>query len=217
MVDNYLTLEDVSLGEFKDRGSKFIAFAVPVKSEEEVKLFLDELKPQHLKARHFCYAYLIGIDKKNFRYNDDGEPSGTAGKPIYGQIQSFDLIDVLIVVVRYFGGTKLGASGLINAYREAAKLALNSAQIVERFLVDRYQLTFKYDKMGFMMNTIKNLGYNIVEKRFENDCMVIVEFRKSAVKESLIKLKSVLLNVSPEYVEEKTKVEFCKIEKLDDA
>lgn len=129
-VDEYLTISKPSEGLFKDRGSKFLAFAYPVSSEDEIKEIQEHLRSEYHDARHHCYAYMLGKDKNVFRANDDGEPSSTAGKPILGQIKSYDLTNILIVVIRYFGGTKLGVSGLINAYKTAAEEALKNAKII---------------------------------------------------------------------------------------
>lgn len=217
MIDQYITIEEPSIGEYKEKGSKFIAYAFPVRSEDDVSQYLEQVKSEHFKARHHCYAYLIGLDRELFRFNDDGEPSGTAGRPIFGQIQSFDLIDILIIVVRYFGGTKLGASGLIHAYKEAAKCALDGARVVEKFLCDIFLMEFQYDQMGNIMNIIKSLDLNITEKKFEKNCQLKIEIRASKVEETMVQLKSTLLNVSPEYIDEKTEVDFCKIIKIEDA
>jgi len=132
MQDQYQTIFESSIGEFKDRGSKFIAYAYPVYTEKDWQKHLEEVKKLHFKARHHCYAYRLGLDGNQFRANDDGEPSGTAGRPILGQIDSFGLTNVFVVVVRYFGGTKLGTSGLINAYRESTATAFRNAQIIEK-------------------------------------------------------------------------------------
>lgn len=214
MVDSFKTIASLCVGEFKDRGSKFHGYAFPLKTEEEVIKKLEFVKSEHFKARHHCYAYKLGLEGTIFRYNDDGEPSGTAGKPIYGQINSHELTDVLIVVVRYFGGTKLGASGLINAYKEGAKDALRNGEIITKYISYDYQLTFDYEHMGSIMNIIKSMELEIVDKVFESDCRVVVEIKKSEEISSLVKLKSTLLNVSPEYIEEETVVSFCKIEKI---
>jgi uncharacterized YigZ family protein len=217
MIDQYITIEEPSIGEYKEKGSKFIAYAFPVRSEDDVSQYLEQVKSEHFKARHHCYAYFIGLDRELFRFNDDGEPSGTAGRPIFGQIQSFDLIDILIIVVRYFGGTKLGASGLIHAYKKAAKCALDGARFVEKFLCDIFLMEFQYDQMGNIMNIIKSLDLNIIEKKFEKNCQLKIEIRASKVEETMVQLKSTLLNVSPEYIDEKTEVDFCKIIKIEDA
>ncbi|MFT7606590.1 MAG: putative YigZ family protein, partial [Saprospiraceae bacterium] len=147
MIDLYKTIVAPSIGEFKDRGSKFIAYAYPVYTEEEWQEHLNTVKKEHFKARHHCFAFRIGLDKNNFRANDDGEPSGTAGRPILGQIDSFELTNVFVVVVRYFGGTKLGVSGLINAYKNATIDAFQQATIIEKTVEDIYKISFHYALM----------------------------------------------------------------------
>lgn len=177
--DTYRTIEKVSEGVFKDKGSKFIALAIPVKTEEQVKEKLDEIRKQYHDARHHCYAYMLGPDKSAQRYNDDGEPSGTAGRPIFGQIQSFDLTNILIVVVRYFGGTKLGVSGLINAYKTATKEALNSADIKELTVKDVYELHYEYPLMNDVMRIIKEDSLEVLEQDFQIRCKLIFQIRKN--------------------------------------
>jgi uncharacterized YigZ family protein len=177
--DTYRTIEKVSEGVFKDKGSKFIALAIPVKTEEKVKEKLDEIKKQYHDARHHCYAYMLGPDKSAHRYNDDGEPSGTAGRPIFGQIQSFDLTNILIVVVRYFGGTKLGVSGLINAYKTATKEALNLADIKELTVKDVYELHYEYPLMNDVMRIIKEDSLEVLEQDFQIRCKLIFQIRKN--------------------------------------
>lgn len=213
MIDEYYTINAPSEGLYKEKGSKFISYAFSVTSEEEVEERLEEVKKLHHKARHHCYAYEIGIEGNRFRANDDGEPSGTAGKPILGQIHSQELRDVLVIVVRYFGGTKLGASGLITAYREAAKEALVLAERKLVIIGDAYQLTFGYDQMGHVMNSIKTIDLDIIDKEFTNNCIVTVNLRLSEQKEVLRRLKAILLEVSLDQIEEETKVPFCSIEK----
>ena len=154
-IDEYYTLSKPSEGIFKDKGSKFIAKAFPVFSETEIKAIQEQLRSEYHDARHHCYAYMLGADKKVFRANDDGEPSSTAGKPILGQIKSFELTNVLIVVIRYFGGTKLGVSGLIHAYKTATEEALKNAEIVKKTLLDYYQLKFDYAAMNDIMRILK--------------------------------------------------------------
>ena len=140
MKDTYNTITAASEGLFTDRGSKFIAYAFPIKSEEEIKEYLEEIKKEHWKARHHCYAWRLGIDGNTYRANDDGEPSGTAGKPILGQLDSFEITDTLVVVVRYFGGTKLGVGGLINAYKSAAIDALQQVEIISKTIDNYYKI-----------------------------------------------------------------------------
>jgi uncharacterized YigZ family protein len=177
--DTYRTIRKTSEGIFKDKGSKFIALAIPATTEEIVKEKIEEVKKQFHDARHHCYAYVLGPDKSAYRYNDDGEPSGTAGRPIYGQIQSFDLTNILIVVVRYFGGTKLGVSGLINAYKTAAKEALSTAAIKELTVKDVYSVHFEYPLMNDVMRVIKEDNLEVMKQDFQMSCEVIFQVRKN--------------------------------------
>ena len=163
---------------FKDRNSKFFGSAFPVLTELDVKNALELLKKKHHAARHFCYAWQIGTKTIRFRANDDGEPSNSAGMPIYGQIQSFGLTNVLIVSVRYFGGTKLGVGGLINAYRTSAKLALEASEIVEKTIDVYYRLYFGYDVMNKVMRIIKEKNLKIINQKLELDCQYTISVRK---------------------------------------
>lgn len=176
--DTYKTLEERCTGLFKEKGSKFITWAVPVKTEEEVKLVLEELRKEYYDARHHCYAYILGPDKSAWRANDDGEPSGTAGKPIHGQLLSFDLTNVLIVVIRYFGGTKLGVSGLINAYKTAARDAIISGKIIELTVNEVYKIEFPYESMNEIMRIIKDESAQIIDNQFINNCIITYTIRK---------------------------------------
>jgi uncharacterized YigZ family protein len=212
LKDAYLTIADASEGEYKEKGSKFLAYAYPIEDESELDLYLSLLHDEHPKARHFCYAYKLGMDQNRYRANDDGEPSGTAGKPILGQILSFELTNVLIVVVRYFGGTKLGASGLIQAYKEAAKEALQAATIIEKFISVTYILTFEYEHMGHVMNVLKETNAEISYKSFEDTCLVHISVRQSMEKQLMHRIKAKLLQKSMEEVHVDTEVDFCKIE-----
>ena len=153
--DTYKTIDNEANGLFKDRGSRFIAKAIPVTSQEEIKTRLAELRKEYHDARHHCYAWVLSPDRQTWRVNDDGEPSGTAGKPILGQINSRELTNILVVVIRYFGGTLLGVSGLINAYRSAASDALGNARVIERHLVERWTLSFPYESMNDVMKVLK--------------------------------------------------------------
>jgi uncharacterized YigZ family protein len=164
---------------FKDKNSKFFGYAYPVTTEDEVKNHLAILKKQHHSARHWCYAYQIGTESIVYRANDDGEPSNSAGQPIYGQIQSFEITNVLIVVVRYFGGVKLGVGGLINAYRSAAQLALENAKIIERTININYVITFEYKNMNKVMRIIKEKQLNIVNQILELNCKIEFSVRKN--------------------------------------
>lgn len=177
--DTYKTITQTSSGLYKEKGSKFIAMAYPVSNEEAVKQILVELKKEHFNARHHCYAYVLGPDKSAWRVNDDGEPSGTAGRPIHGQIQSFDLTNILIVVVRYFGGTKLGVSGLITAYKTAAKDALSQAEIIEKTVNEVYKLEFPYEEMNDVMRIIKEENLQIIDNQYDDACIIIYSIRKS--------------------------------------
>ena len=164
---------------FKEKGSKFFGYAFPVSSEEDVKERLEELRKKHHAARHFCYAYQLGIEKIRFRANDDGEPNNSAGMPIYGQIQSFEVTNILIVSVRYFGGTKLGVGGLITAYKTCAQMALEVSDIVKKTINIEYMLTFNYDLMNSVMRIIKEKNIEIVNQKLEMDCQYIISVRKN--------------------------------------
>lgn len=163
---------------YKEKNSKFYGYGFPVKTENEVKPIIDNLKKKHYAARHWCYAYQIGIEHKVFRANDDGEPNNSAGMPIYGQILSFDVTNILIVVVRYFGGTKLGVGGLINAYKSAAEMTLKESVIVERTINTNYRIKFDYKNMDKVMRIIKELKLNIISQKLEMDCEIEISVRK---------------------------------------
>lgn len=177
--DTYRTIKGPSEGLYKEKGSKFLAFAYPVRSIEEVKSHLDKLRKDYFDARHHCYAYILGATKEAWRANDDGEPSGTGGRPIYGQLLSADLTDTLIVVVRYFGGILLGASGLANAYKVAARDAIEHSEIIEKTIDIRYRLHFEYALMNDVMRIIKEFGLTPQNQDFNLDCRLDVEVRQS--------------------------------------
>lgn len=179
MEDTYRTITGSSEGLYKEKGSKFLAFAYHVENEEEVKARLGELRKKYYDARHHCYAYALGPKKSAFRMNDDSEPSGTGGKPIYGQLLSLDVTDTLVVVVRYFGGVLLGTSGLTNAYKTAAREALEAATIEERTVDDRYKVGFKYEQMNDVMRIVKDFGLTLTKQRFEMECEVEFSVRQS--------------------------------------
>ena len=166
MISRYRTLKGLSEGLYKEKGSKFIGYAIPCYSEEEAKILLEEWRKQHHQARHLCYAYRFGADMKVYRANDDGEPSNSAGAPILGQIKSYELTNVLIGVVRYYGGTKLGVGGLITAYKTAAQEAIEAGTIVERELMDYIEISFDYQDMPEVMNLIKRMSLDVVSKEF---------------------------------------------------
>lgn len=176
--DTYRTITKTSEGLFKDRGSKFIAKAFPVKTEDDVKECLANLRKEYYDARHHCYAYQLGFDKSAFRINDDGEPSGTAGRPIFGQLQSFDLTNTLVVVIRYFGGTKLGVSGLINAYKTAAKEALETTNIITKTVNEMYEVHFQYPDMNDVMKILKDHSLTPFDQKFEMECKLKFLIRK---------------------------------------
>lgn len=186
-IDEYLTIKKPSEGFFKDRGSKFLAFAYPVSSEEEIKEIQEKLRSDYHDARHHCYAYMLGLKKEVFRANDDGEPSSTAGKPILGQIRSFDLTNIVIIVIRYFGGTKLGVSGLINAYKTAAEEALKNAKIIKKTLHDIYELKFEYPVMNDIMRIMKEEKIEPIEQKFELSCKIRLSLRKADIDKILSK------------------------------
>ena len=163
---------------FKDKNSKFFGYAFPVANTDDVKNHIEILKKQHHSARHWCYAYQLGTEKITYRANDDGEPSNSAGQPIYGQIQSFDVTNILIVVVRYFGGVKLGVGGLINAYRTSAQLALENAAIIEKTINTEYLITFDYKNMNKVMRIIKEKQIKIVNQKLELNCQIHIFVRK---------------------------------------
>lgn len=171
----YRTIKKQSEGLYKEKGSKFIAYAVPCYTEEEAKEYIEQWRKEHFQARHVCWAYRFGLDKKQYRANDDGEPSNSAGAPILGQIQSFDLSNVLIGVVRYFGGVKLGVGGLIHAYREAAADALNNATIIEVEVFHHVRLQFSYEAMPNVMNWLKRMDLEYSNQQFELDCQLDVK------------------------------------------
>jgi uncharacterized YigZ family protein len=177
--DSYKTIVKPVEGFFRDRGSKFLAYAYPIQNEEDTKMYLSELREIHPKAVHHCYAYRLGLDRTQYRANDDGEPSGSAGKPILNTIYSHDLTNVLVVVVRYFGGTLLGVPGLINAYKVATDDALKQAQIIIRHVCDVYTLTYPYEQMNEVMKVIKTFELIPQNQQFDNECCLQIEIRKT--------------------------------------
>ena len=176
--DTYLTIKEPAEGIFKDKGSKFLAFAYPVLSENDVKKQLDILRKDHHSARHHCWAYRLGKDGELWRANDDGEPSNSAGKPILGQIVSKNLSNVAVIVVRYFGGTLLGVGGLIQAYKEAAAAALDNATIIEAYLESEYSISFPFSIMNDVMKILKEKSVTILTQNYETNCSVIFKIRK---------------------------------------
>jgi uncharacterized YigZ family protein len=171
-LNSYKTISGTGEAQYRVLGSRHLAFVWHVKTEAEIKEKIDALWKEHHNATHVCYAWRLGWDKKLYRINDDGEPSGTAGKPIFGQIQSYDLTNVLIAVVRYFGGTKLGTGGLIDAYKTASKEAIEAAVIIEKPVMDHYKLEFGYDQMPVVMKTLKDLDMEKLDATFESACSI---------------------------------------------
>ncbi len=200
--DTYNTIENaVENILFKEKNSKFIGYAYPITSENEVKTHIENLKKEHFSARHWCYAYQIGTETLRFRANDDGEPSNSAGMPIYGQIQSFEITNVLLVVVRYFGGVKLGVGGLISAYKTTAQLTLEEADIVERTIDKRFKITFDYKNMNKVMRIIKEKNLDIVNQKMELNCEIEIATRKKNAQQTF-DIFSTLFEIEIEEIEE---------------
>lgn len=191
MNDTYQTIKDKSEGQTTEKRSKFLAFAHPVESPEEIKPLVDECRKVFYDARHVCWAYIIGPEGEQFRANDDGEPSGTAGKPILGQIKSHGLTNVVIIVVRYFGGIKLGTSRLIAAYREAASDALENATIITKTVNEELSFSYEYPMMNSVMKIIKDLEPQIISQSYDNDCLMTLQIRKSLLSQLKQKLQKV--------------------------
>ncbi|MEK6451186.1 MULTISPECIES: IMPACT family protein [unclassified Myroides] len=185
-IDSYKTIsrptEEVL---YKEKNSKFFGYAFPIQKEEEVKEILEGIKKVHYNARHWCYAFQLGAEQIYYRANDDGEPSNTAGAPIYGQIQSFEVTDVLIVVVRYFGGVKLGVGGLITAYRATAQMAMEEADIIEKTIDKKFKVRFEYKDMNNVMRVIKEKNLNILDQTMEMSCEIELSIRKSEYPQAL--------------------------------
>lgn len=176
--DTYKTIKERAEGLYKEKGSRFIAIAFPVETEEEIKDIIVSVKKKYHDARHHCYAYILGPYKDAYRLNDDGEPSGTGGRPIHGQLLSQDLTNTLVVVIRYFGGVKLGVSGLMNAYKIAAKDALDHATIIEKTIDDTFCIHFDFNEMNDVMKILKDNSIKIIEQSFDNNCIIRFSVRK---------------------------------------
>ena len=189
--DIYKTIDEPSEGIFRDKGSKFIAYAFPFKDENKVKEIIAELKSMHPKARHHCWAYRLTPDRTVFRVNDDGEPSGTAGRPILNVLLSMDVTNIMVVVVRYFGGTLLGVPGLINAYKSATQEALQIAEIVEKTVNDVYEVTFDYIQMNDVMRIIKETEVIVLSQDFDTKCKITFEIRKLQVNEVIGRMEKI--------------------------
>lgn len=197
--DEYLCIQKPSEGFFKAKGSKFIAYAFPVFNKADIKTALTKVREIHPKARHHCYAWKLGLDENNYRANDDGEPSGSAGRPIFGQIRSKKLSNVLVIVVRYFGGTLLGVPGLIEAYKKSTADALEQANIITRQVKQQFVISFTYAQMNAVMSAIKKLNLTILQKTFEENCEINIEIRK---------------NLANNFTAQFSKIEGVKIEPL---
>ena len=196
MSDIFYTIESTSEAIYREKMSRFLAFAVPVKSADEARQVIKDYQNKFHDARHLCWAYMIGPQRLEFQLNDNGEPSGTAGKPILGQINSFNLTDIVIIVVRYFGGIKLGTSGLIVAYREAAKMAIEEASIVECHDMAQISFTFPYMSMNDVMKIGKSGDVRIVEQQFDNSCSMTIEMRLDffdSIRQRLLSIDGVTL------------------------
>jgi uncharacterized YigZ family protein len=189
--DTFKTIRTPAEGIFKDRGSKFLAYAYPIEQENEVKPLVENLKKEHFKAVHHCFAYRLGLDRSNFRVNDDGEPSGTAGKPIFNTLLSQEITNILVVVVRYFGGTLLGVPGLINAYKSATIEALAVADIIEKTVNDVYNVSFEFVQMNDVMKVVKEFSLKIRNQTYNNQCTMELEFRKTLTNQVIGKFEKI--------------------------
>ena len=198
--DTYKTIALPSQGIYKEKGSRFVSYAFPVFYQEEIKPILDKIRKEHHEARHHCFAYMLGQERVTWRVNDDGEPSGTAGRPILGQINSYELTNIIIIVSRYFGGTLLGVSGLINAYRSASKDSLLNAELTEKTVNEYYEVSFPYIYMNDVMRIFKEENIGLSEQSFEMECRILINFRVS-VKEKVTKRLERIDGLKYRYIE----------------
>jgi uncharacterized YigZ family protein len=189
--DTYLTINKPAEAIFRDRGSKFLGYAYPIRTETDIKEIVARLKSEHPKANHHCWAMRLNPDRSVFRVNDDGEPSGTAGRPILNVLLSKNITNILVVVVRYFGGTLLGVPGLINAYKTATEMALAEAKIIEQTVNDVYTISFDYLQMNEVMKVIKDDQPTVLQQNFDNDCSITLAIRKMQVNQVMGKLESI--------------------------
>lgn len=197
MDDSYKTIAAIAEGTYSEKRSKFLAFALPVETVDEVKRYVAEYQKRYYDARHACYAYMLGAERTDFRANDNGEPSGTAGKPILGQINSYGLTNILIIVVRYFGGIKLGTSGLIVAYRQAAIEALENATIIEKTVDEDITFSFEFPMMNSVMKIVKDINPQIISQGYDTDCTMTLRIRRGMMpqlRERLSKVESLHFN-----------------------
>ncbi len=204
MRDTYFTLLADCSGEYKEKGSKFFGFGFNIMDEADFQTKLDVLRKQHAKARHFCYAWRLGTEGENFRANDDGEPNGTAGKPILNQIIAANLTYTAVVVVRYFGGILLGTGGLIVAYRESAAMALSEANLIQKVVTQKIDIKCSYTEMPSVLSAFKKLDISVLKQIFESDCIWQIEIPMNSVQEKLLKLKAEIFKVDTQYAAEKT-------------
>ncbi|MEO6150330.1 MAG: YigZ family protein [Mucilaginibacter sp.] len=186
--DTYLTIEKPAEGLFTDRGSKFLGYAFPIKSESEIKTLLNQVRSNHPKAAHHCWAMRLTPDRSVFRINDDGEPSGTAGRPILNTLLSHDITNVLVIVVRYFGGTLLGVPGLINAYKTATEEALKKAAVIKKTVNDVYSIEFDYMQMNDVMRIVKETDLTVIDQQFDNRCVMTLSIRQSQVNAAISRI-----------------------------
>ena len=182
-MDKYLTIQAPAEGTYTEKRSKFLAFAFPVSTVDEAMSLVEQFQKKYYDARHVCWAYMLGAERETFRANDNGEPSGTAGRPILGQINSNELTDIIILVVRYFGGVKLGTSGLITAYRTAAAEAISAAEVVTKTVDDEHTFTFEYPLMSAVMKVVRDMDARIVSQTYDNDCVMTLSIRRSRMPE----------------------------------
>lgn len=192
MTDTYKTISNSSEGIYKEKGSKFLSYAFPIQHVDEINLILKKFRKQFYDARHICYSYMLGNKREEWRTYDDGEPSGTAGKPILGQINSFELTNILVIVVRYFGGVLLGTSGLTIAYKESAANAIQQAQIIEKTVNIQFRLKFDYLLMNDVMRVIKEMNPEIVDQMFDNTCSMQIEIRQNEAEKLQSKLQKII-------------------------
>lgn len=213
--DTYKTISKISQGEYREKGSKFFCYLYPIKEKEDVVKTIELLKKSHPKARHFCHAWRLGINFEPQVSNDDGEPSGSAGRPILGQLQSAELSDVLAVVVRYFGGTKLGVPGLINAYKTATKDAIHSNVIIDKILSSQYKLVTTYDHMGKVLEIVKKINLKLLKKDFTTKVEIDFEIPLSEETKTLHQLKAYLLGINPKELTEDLLPDYVDIIKIE--
>ncbi len=216
MMDSFLTIKQQRSSLMKEKSSKFYSYAFPVKTNSDIDTELLKLRKEHLKAGHFCYAYFLGADRLLFRANDDGEPSGTAGRPILGQIEKRKLTDALVVVVRYFGGTKLGTSGLIKAYKESAALALDKCEIIEEIITGHLLVKCGYEEIGPLMSMVSGENLKIIKSSYLEEIEMLLEVRKSLLGKTVDKLKSLLLKRSLQDITADTQVENVSFEIIEE-